>query len=130
MSEAGGHYEFSGEQNAILAKTATWSRLLAWILIGSSVLMAIAAALSGEGGAMGALVAAAIYFVIGLSLKDAALSMTAVVETAGNDIEHLMTALDKLGSAFKTMAIVFLIGVIISVVVTVAVWAWMSSLPS
>jgi hypothetical protein len=39
-----------------------------------------------------------------------------------------MVALDKLGSAFKVMGIVFLVGVVLLVTATIAVWAWMASL--
>lgn len=128
MDDHSGHYEFSLEQNHILRKTATWTSIFAWIMMVSSGIMALGGLLTGEASSIGALIAAAIYFTIGLTFRGAATSMSAVVQTAGNDIEHLMSALDKLGSAFKVMAIVFLVGVVLSALVTVAIWAWMSSL--
>lgn len=130
MDEPGGHYEFSLEQNGILGKAALWTSLFAWIMLGSAVLMALGGLLTGEAVSIGALIAAAIYFTIGLTFRGAAQSMSAVVQTTGNDIEHLMTALDKLGSAFKVMTIVFVVGVLLSLVATIAIWAWMSSLPT
>ena len=115
MDSDTGHYEFTAAQNEILKKAATWAGLLAWILMASGGLMAIGGILSLDASAIGVLIAAAIYFMIGLNFRGAAVSMKAVVETAGNDIDHLMTALDKLGSAFKVMGILFLLGVILFV---------------
>jgi len=128
MEAHAAHYEFDSRQNGILQKAATWTSLFAWIMMISAAIMAVGGLLSGEAGSIVALIGAAIYFTIGLTFRDAASAMTAVVETAGNDMEHLMTALDKLGSAFKVMAIVFLIGVFASAVATVVIWTWMSSL--
>ena len=128
MEAHAGHYEFDSEQNGILRKAATWTSLFAWIMMVSAAIMAVGGLLSGEAGSIVALIGAGIYFTIGLTFRDAATSMTAVVETAGNDMNHLMAALDKLGSAFKVMAIVFLVGVLASAVATVLIWTWMSSL--
>ncbi len=120
-------YEFSPAQNEILKKAATWTGLYAWIMIVAGGFMALGGLLSGEASAaIGSLVAAAIYFMIGLNFRGAASSMQAVVQTAGNDIDHLMTALDKLGSAFKVMGILFLLGVILFVAL-VAYGAMLSS---
>ena len=115
MDSDTGHYEFTAAQNEILKKAATWAGLLAWILMASGGLMAIGGILSLDVERLGALIAAAIYFIIGINFRGAAVSMKTVVETAGNDIDHLMTALDKLGSAFKVMGILFLLSVILFV---------------
>ena len=120
-----GHYEFTAAQNEILKKAATWAGLLAWIMMASGGLMALGGSLSGDAIAIAALISAPIYLIIGLNFRGAAASMKAVVETAGNDIDHLMTALDKLGSAFKVMGILFLLGVILfvgAVVTFGAIW--------
>ncbi len=127
MDSDTGHYEFTPAQNEILKKAATWAGVLAWILMASGGLMAIGGILSLDASAIGVLIAAAIYFMIGLNFRGAAVSMKAVVETAGNDIDHLMTALDKLGSAFKVMGILFLLGVILFVVAILGVGAWMAT---
>ena len=128
MSSEAGRYEFTPAQNEILTRTATWTRLVAWILIASAGLMAVGAILTGEASAIGALIASAIYFIIGLNFRDAATSMRSVTETAGNDIEHLMTGLDKLGSALKVMGILLLVGVVLFVAATVSIWTWMGSI--
>lgn len=130
MDSQAAQHEFTPAQNEILQKAATWTGFFAWIMMVGAGLMAIGGLLSGEASSIGALIAAAIYFTIGFTFRGAAGSMKAVVQTTGNDIDHLMIAIDKLGSAFKVMGIVFLIGVVLSVATTVAIWAWMSSLPS
>jgi len=128
MENAPTQHEFTAQQNQILQKTATWTGLFAWMMMVSSALMAIGGLLSGEASSIGALIAAAIYFTIGFTFRGAATSMGEVVRTTGNDIDHLMDAIDKLGSAFRVMGIVFLVGAIASVIATVGIWAWMSSL--
>jgi hypothetical protein len=128
MDQSAGHYEFSAQQNRVLRKAATWTRLFAWIMMISAGLMAIGGILTGEASSIGALIVAAVYFLVGFTFRGAAVSMSAVVQTAGNDIEHLMAALEKLGSAFKVMSILFLIGVILFVAVTVSIWYYMASL--
>lgn len=130
MESQARHYEFDAGQNETIRKAATWSGVLAWIMMVSAGLMALGGVLSRDESAIGAVIVAAIYFVIGLYLRGAAVSMQAVVQTAGNDIEHLMIALDKLGSAFKVIGILFLLGAILFVVAIVALGAWMTSLPS
>ena len=128
MDSQTAQHEFSSEQNEILQKAATWTSLFAWMMMASSGLMAIGGFLSGEATSIGALIAAAIYFTIGFTFRGAAKSMGKVVHTTGNDIDHLMDAVDRLGSAFRVMGIVFLLGAVASVVATVGIWAWMSSL--
>jgi len=122
-----GRHEFSSSQNEILETAATWIGFSAWIVMIGSGLMAVGAILSGEAASVASLIAAAIYFVVGLSFRGAATSLKQVALTTGNDMDHLMAALDKLGSAFKVMSIVFLVGVILLVVAAVAVWSWMAS---
>lgn len=128
MDSQAGHYEFTPEQNEVLHGVATWAGRLAWILMGGAAVIAIGAILTFEASAIGALIAAAIYFAVGLSLRGAASSMRAVVETAGNDLAHLMTALGSLGSALRVMSILFLLGAILFTVAIVAIGAWMASL--
>ena len=122
------HYEFSAAQNEILKRAASWTGFFAWIMMIGSGLMAVGAIFSGEAASVASLIAAAIYFIVGLSFRGAASSFHQVVATTGNDMDHLMAALDKLGSAFKVMGIVFLVGVVLLVTATIAVWAWMASL--
>jgi hypothetical protein len=128
MDSQSAQHEFTDAENQVLRKAATWTGLFAWMMMVSSGLMAVAGLLSGEATSIGALIAAAIYFAVGFTFRGAAKSMGEVVRTTGNDIDHLMDAVDKLGSAFKVMGIVFLVGAVASVIATVGIWSWMSSL--
>ncbi len=130
MDSRTGTYEFTPEQNEILRNVATWSSRLSWMLVGSAVVVSIGAIATFEASSIGALIASAIFFTVGLSLRGATSSMRAVVDTAGNDMEHLMTALEGLGSAMRVMAILFFVGAILFTVAIIAIGAWMASLPS
>jgi hypothetical protein len=130
MDSQPGRYEFTPSENQTLSKVDRWGGLLAWVLMGSAGLLAIAAILSREAASIGSLIVAAIYFIIGLNLRGAADAMHEVVATTGNDIDHLMTALDKLASALRVMAITLLAGVILFVVSVVMIANWMESLAS
>ena len=120
-------YEFTIAQNETLRRAATWIGLFSWILIAGAALMLIGGVLNRDESAIGALIGAAVYFLIGLNLRGAATSMKSVVETAGSDIDHLISALDKLASAFKVMGIIFIVGVVLFVVATVALGSWMAA---
>jgi len=127
MDAPSGRYEFSAAENEVLASVVRWSALLAWFLMIGAGVVAVGAALSGEAASIGSLIVAAIYFLIGLNFRGAARSMASVVETSGNDIEHLMAALGRLASAFRITAITLLVGSVLFVVAVVSIWRWMGS---
>lgn len=83
-------YEFTAEQNTTVASVARWAKALAILMF----VQAGFALLSGNwlGGA--------IDLCLGLPLWGGGTSLSAVVNTQGNDIGHLMQALDKLSSVF------------------------------
>jgi hypothetical protein len=83
-------YEFTPDQNTTLAGVARWAKALAIIMF----VQAGAAVLSGN--RLGALVDVA----LGILLWGGSTSLGAVVTTQGNDIRHLMKALDKLSTLF------------------------------
>ena len=111
MDSSASQYEFTPEQNEVLESAARWVGVFAWIMIASSIIMTIGGVLSADEGSIGALIAAAVYFTVGMSFRGSASSMQEVVKTEGNDIPHLMAALDSLASAFQVMGILILIGV-------------------
>ncbi|MBS2012015.1 MAG: hypothetical protein JST00_03955 [Deltaproteobacteria bacterium] len=110
----GYEYEFSDEENRGIASAAFWARLLAIFLIITGVASLVNCNIVAFGIDLG----------IGLTFLGAASSLTAVVNTQGNDIQHMMTALGKLGSAFKirvfvtlaAVVLVFVIGLILTLV--------------
>lgn len=115
-----GRYEFTSAQNVVIGKTAKWSKFWGWVVILTGVLYGAAALFTlGESivAAILTLAIAAFYVFIGMYFKTAGSSLQSVVETSGNDISHLMTALDKLGSVFKITGILMLIGIVLGVAV-------------
>lgn len=127
---AGGGYEFDQLQNREIEKTADRTRLWGIVsLIGGIVALLltlvfivgiVSANLLGKLGT-NATVAFAIIFgffgplglvytVVGKLYIDSGNALKAVVTTAGNDVAHLMTALDKLANAFRLEVIMSAIG--------------------
>jgi hypothetical protein len=128
MEGRSGRYEFSPAENEVLSTVTRWTGLLAWILMGCTLVLAVGALITGEAGAIGSLIVAAMYFIVGLNLRGAAGSLAAVIDTSGNDVDHLMDALAKLGSTFRLMAITLLVGAVVFVVAVVSISTWMASL--
>ncbi len=83
-------YEFTAEQNTTVATVARWAKALA-------ILMFVQAAFALFSGNW---LGAAIDMCLGLPLWGGGTSLTNVVVTQGNDIGHLMQALDKLSTVF------------------------------
>ena len=111
MEGSASDYEFTPAQNEVLAKASRWITLFAWTMILSAVIMTVGGVLSEDEGAISALIAAAVYFIIGVNFRSSARSMSEVVQTEGNDIDHLVTAVDDLGDAFQIMGVLILVGV-------------------
>ncbi len=115
-----GSYEFNEYENATIAKMgarAWWWGLISAItgVIGLLMLggvMAFLDELSAEGiephyvtlfvGALGPVVLT--HLVIAFNYMGAGSSLKAVVNTQGNDVEHLMQSLRKLGTAFMVVS--------------------------
>jgi len=114
-SEAGAPstYEFNDAENETIGKAARWIGFWAWVAIGTGVVSGLAALMEQEvGGRIGGLIAATIYVMIGFFFQSAAGSMKSVVVTIGDDITHLMSALDRLAAAFKIMGILVIVLVV------------------
>jgi len=123
-------YEFTPQQNATIGATASWTRgagIIQTILGGLVVLGALGALFSGNmgGGLVNGLVAA-VYLSIGLSLIAAAGALGRVVNTQGNDIQHLMTALEAYQRAFKIQVILVLAAIVLGIIGGILVFAFMS----
>jgi hypothetical protein len=97
----GGGYEFNQQENAVIAQAAFWARLLGIFLIVTGAVAMLNCNI----------IQFALDLAVGIAFLGGATSLNAVVNTQGNDVMHLMTALTKLGSAFKIRVIVNLIAV-------------------
>jgi hypothetical protein len=116
-----GGYEFSQAENAVIARTARWTRVWGWLWLFCGALLAIIGALNLPGGVV-TIIFGAVYLLIGWLFKGAGDSLRAVVDTTGSDIRHLMTALQKLGSVFKTTMILTLVGLGLAILASVAAY--------
>jgi hypothetical protein len=97
----GGGYEFDHQQNQVIQQAAFWARLLGvFLIITGAVAMLNCNVISF-----------ALDLAVGIAFLGGATAFTAVVNTQGNDVMHLMTALTKLGNAFKIRVIVTFIAV-------------------
>jgi hypothetical protein len=97
----GGGYEFNQQENAVVAQAAFWARLLGIFLI----ITGAVAMLNCN------IIQFALDLAVGIAFLGGASSLNAVVNTQGNDVQHMMTALTKLGGAFKIRVIVTFIAV-------------------
>lgn len=114
-----GNYEFNHLENGIIDKCAGRAKLWGWI-------SAVLGALQIIGGGCGSLSSAAlalyvpygiVFLIVGITFIGVGNSLRYVVTTQGNDIGHMMQALQKLGSAFLIQSITFLVFVVIGVLI-------------
>jgi hypothetical protein len=119
-----GQYEFNDMENQIIDKTAARAKLWGWI-------SAVIGALQLFGGTCGSLANAgmAVYvpygivmLIVGITFIGVGNSLRMVVQTQGNDIAHMMQALQKLGNAFFIQAIAFIVMVVLVAVISVLVF--------
>jgi hypothetical protein len=105
-------HEFTAEENEILAELALWSGILGTLKLVQAVI-----------GILGKnLIGGAIELAVGLSLLGGRKALRAAVDTSGNDVDHLMVAVDKLATVFQLRLILSLLGAI-AIVFLVVVFA-------
>lgn len=113
-------HEFGPRENEVIGKAGTWIGYWSWIAVISGVVLIIGGIFDAT-TRIGNFVMGAVYVVVGLYFRGSAQAMSEVVSTAGNDVPHLMSALDKLSSAFKVMVLLFIIGALTAVVAAVII---------
>ncbi len=125
-----GHYEFTDEENQKIALTGQRATLWGYISITTGVLALVGLVVSLifkdelvshglEANYVTVFVVALVpivltHLVISMLYMGAGKSLQAVVHTQGNDIEHLMQSLDKLGTAFLVEFAIGMLAVVIS----------------
>ena len=115
-----GNYEFNDFENSIIDKTAGRAKLWGIIstvigglqLVGSCGMVANASYATYLPSGIIALVVGITFIGVGNSLKS-------VVQTQGNDMMHMMQALQKLGSAFMIQIIATIIGIVLVALIMV-----------
>jgi hypothetical protein len=112
-----GHYEFNDTENAVVDKTASRAKLWGIISITLGVLQ-----LGSSCGALASpmmatnLPAGIVGIVVGISFLGVGNSLKAVVQTQGNDVAHMMQALEKMGGAFLVQIICAIAGFVLTVI--------------
>ncbi len=135
-----GRYEFSEYENTIIARTAKFSRAWGIIAVILGVLLTImmllgavgSVAMSGEMDDAAAAILLPIMAVVmlgpiafvnlitGWYYLSSGRAFQEVVETEGNDVEHLMAALNKVAGAFKIEVIILIIAFLSGIVLQIA----------
>ena len=125
-----GQYEFNEMENGVIAKTAgrakTWGIIA--IVIGSIEVLSGFAFFVSPGLLLNFITGIA-QIVIGVTFLGVGGSLTSVVNTQGNDIEHMMGALNKLSTAFMIqiiMAIIQAVLIALAILLVIFVFAAMA----
>jgi len=120
MSGGGGSYgayEFNDTENAIIDKAASRAKL--WGII-STVIGGLQCVMSCFAFASPLLatnfITGVVAIVVGIVFMGVGNSLKQVVQTQGNDLMHMMQALDKMGSAFMVQIVCAIVGFALLVV--------------
>jgi hypothetical protein len=132
--ESSHQYEFTPEQSETIKSLAGEMRWVAFplIIIGGLYLLSgfahIAIALQNRQLILPIIfigLGAALYLALGIWTKRSAESFTQVTSTAGNDIAHLMSALDNLRKAYSLLALfvkLYVAFLILTMIVALIMW--------
>jgi hypothetical protein len=136
----GNQFEFSQSQNRVIGDLASGLRIVGMLLFVFGVMTAVVLVtqLSGvgmdwrfRGPALVMAATALIYLSLGWWFQKSSVSFNAVATTQGQDVTHLMTALDDLRKSFSLIRLLILIyGMIILVGLIAAAVAWYQRQPA
>jgi hypothetical protein len=118
MSGSYGSYEFNEMENSIIDKTAGRAKLWGVIstTIGALQCLASCGAVANPTMATN-LPSGIIAVVVGITFMGVGSSLKMVVQTQGNDLMHMMQALQKMGSAFMVQIICTIVGFVLAVLI-------------
>jgi hypothetical protein len=118
MSGSYGNYEFNDLENQIIDKTAQRAKLWGIIstVVGALQCLASCGAVANPTMASN-LPTGIIAVVVGVTFMGVGNSLKMVVQTQGNDLMHMMQALQKMGSAFMVQIICAIIGFVLAVLI-------------
>ena len=138
MSAGGGsgQYEFNDDQSRVIVDLASGLRIVGLLLFLFGVLTAVTvlthmfghglkwdSRLLGPALVMGA--ATLIYLSLGWWFQKSSASFDAVAATKGNDVDHLMTALNELRKSFsliRTLILVYGIFILMGMIAVLIAW--------
>lgn len=127
-----GNYEFNDFENSIIDKTAGRAKLWGIIstVIGALQLVGSCGMVANPGMAS-YLPSGIIALVVGITFMGVGNSLKSVVQTQGNDMMHMMQAMQKLGSAFMIQIIATIIGIVlIALIVVLAMFVFVAAAAS
>jgi hypothetical protein len=112
----GGGVEFGPSENAVLDGAALWSKVLGVVYFVQSAGQLINLNI----------IAAPITFFMGLGYWKGGTSLKHVTQTQGNDVQHLMTALDQFGTTFMirivcTIILIVFVAILLAIGVIAAI---------
>lgn len=117
MTPQYGNYEFNDYENSIIEKTADRAKL--WGIISTTIgaLQVVGSCgMFASPGLATYLPAGIVAIVVGVTFMGAGNSLKAVVTTQGNDLMHLMQAMQKMSSAFIIEIICAIVGFVLAVI--------------
>ena len=102
-------YEFKERENIVIDKAALWSRVLGAVVIAEAVvgLREIAA------NPIGPLVSLVVALIVGIAFVRAGSAFKRVVDTEGDDVLHMMEAMQQLGRAFTIRIALMVIALVL-----------------
>jgi hypothetical protein len=112
-------YEFTEPENSIVGSCATWTMVLGIIEI-----LEGASKLVGKNSSTLGLV---VHVAMGIMLIVASQSLRKVVTTQGQDIPHLMKALDNFGQVLLIRIVLLILALVLVVVATIAILAFVAA---
>ena len=116
-----GNYEFNQLENSIIGKCAGRAKLLGWISIAAGAFQLL-------GGGCGAIASPyyAMYvpygivsLIVGFTFIGVGNSLQSIVDSRGQDIPHLMQALEKMGGTYLIQAITSIVMIVVGGVVAI-----------
>lgn len=117
VPSAYGTYEFNAIENAIIQKTARRAKL--WgtvsVVVGALQLLSSCAAVSNRALAAN-LPLGLVAVIVGITFVGVGNSLANVVSTRGNDLMHMMLALQKMSTAFMIQILCGILGVVLATV--------------
>jgi len=114
-----GNYEFNELENGIIDKCASRAKMWGWISasLGALQLLGGGCGAFANPGMAAYVPAGIVALIVGISFIGVGNSLKAVVDTQGNDLAHMMSALEKLGGAFLIQAIASIIMIVLVAIV-------------
>ncbi|MBW3535554.1 MAG: hypothetical protein KY453_10125 [Gemmatimonadetes bacterium] len=112
----GSSYEFEPAEDAVIERTARWVTWWGWIAVAAGILLIVGGLTTWDEGGLAQAALGGVYILIGVYFRGAGRALARVVDTTGNDIGHLMEALDRLTAAFRVQVILVVVFVVMAVV--------------